>query len=314
MPYSFKQLPPQAKCIRCKGQAEIPLPSHHANFCRNCFFHFFKTAVQRALKKLKVGPKTPIMVAVSGGKDSLATWESLNELGFQTKGLYINLDIEEFSSASRQAIERFANSRNLNWSEYHLKEIFGYSILDIYKRMRGKICSVCGRLKRQFLNRLTIKEGFEIVATGHNLDDEAGRLLGNLIGNRAEYVTKQYPYLPAPNPYIPAKLKPLYRLEKKEILIFCELKDIQPVSINCPLSKGATSHKFKNALEYLEKEMPGIKRHFLFSYLKGKSLPTNESFGICKQCGEPTYADLCSVCNLKNRLEQKDRKSRPKYE
>ncbi len=101
-----------------------------------------------------------------------------------------------------------------------------------------------------------------MVATGHNLDDEAGRLLGNLIGKREEYVKKTYPYLPSPHPKIPAKIKPLYRLEIKEILIYAQLKSIEPVNIDCPLSRGATSRKFKKALNLLENQMPGIKRNF----------------------------------------------------
>ena len=38
-----------------------------------------------------VRPEDRILVAVSGGKDSLALWDLLVELGYQADGLYISL-------------------------------------------------------------------------------------------------------------------------------------------------------------------------------------------------------------------------------
>jgi len=329
-----------AKCNRCRGQAEVHLPSHHANFCPDCFFHFVRTAVTRGLKEIKFQAR-PVMVAVSGGKDSLAVWDLLHHLGYQTKGLHINLGISGFSDASSRAVAEFASPRGLEWSEYSLKEVFGYSIPEVHLLLRGKTCSLCGRLKRAFFNRLTVREGFDTLVTGHNLDDEAGRLLGNLVGKRLEHVYKQYPYLPSPHPRMPAKLKPLYRLEIKELLAYCRLCGITPVQETCSFSRGATSHNFKQALELLENSMPGTKRSFLFSYLRDnklaarpetaeteqwvddKSPRTDDSnfqaadtepqadFGVCQECGEPTYGQRCGICNLKDRLREKEKKRNP---
>lgn len=320
-------LPRGAKCTRCRGQAEIHLPSHHANFCPDCFLHFVHTAVGRGLKEMKFQPR-PVMVAVSGGKDSLAVWDLVHQLGYETRGLHLNLDIPGFSEASSRAVADFALPRGLGWSEYSLKEIFGYSIPEVHGLLRGKTCSVCGRLKRAYFNRLTAGEGFNTLVTGHNLDDEAGRLLGNLVGRRLEHVAKQYPYLPSPHPRIPAKLKPLYRLEIKELLAYCELRGIVPVHETCSFSRGATSHTFKQALELMEQSMPGTKRSFLFSYLRDKPTATQgtsqvrerpetdgretdedtaSGFGTCRVCGEPAYADLCGICSLYNRLVEKSK-------
>ncbi len=308
----FKKLPPGARCIRCRKQAIISLPSHNARFCKGCYETFFKTAVKRAMKKIGVSNKKPIMVAVSGGKDSLVLWEVLEEMGYRTKGLHINLGIGEFSEASSEKIAHFAKERGFQWSQYHLKEVFGYTIVELHNRLRRKTCSFCGKLKRQFLDMLTVKEGFEILATGHNLDDEAARLLGNLMGRRMDYVTKQYPYLPSPHPMLPAKIKPLYRLEIKEILIYAELKKIDPVEIDCPLSKGATSRKFKKALDGLEMDMPGIKRNFLFGYIDHNTPSNSHIDNQCKICGYPTYLSLCNVCNIKRLLEERDARQRDK--
>ncbi|MCF8110003.1 MAG: adenine nucleotide alpha hydrolase family protein [Desulfobacteraceae bacterium] len=299
------QLPPQAKCTRCRGRAVVSLPSHNSRFCEDCFIHFFQTAVKRGLKKAGPGENSPLMVAVSGGKDSLCAWSVLNDLGYETRGLHINLGIEGFSEASREAVAEFAASRGLSWSEYSLKNEFGYSMPEIYSILKYKICSVCGRLKRQFLNRLTAKESYSCVVTGHNLDDEAARLLGNLIGDRQEFVSRQFPWLPSPHPKIPAKLKPLHRLEIKEILAYCKIKHITPSRDACPFSRGATSNYFAEALEFLDKKMPGTKRGFLFSYLrKPKELRPADNYVNCAVCGEPALFSTCPVCGIKKRIQE----------
>lgn len=316
---SDRPLPRGAKCNRCRGQAEVHLPSHHANFCPDCFVHFVRTAVTRGLKEVKFQPR-PLMVAVSGGKDSLAVWDLLHQLGYQTKGLHINLGISGFSEASSQAVTEFASPRGLSWSEYPLQDVFGYTIAQVHRLLRGKTCSLCGRLKRAFFNRLTVREGFDTLVTGHNLDDEAGRLLGNLVGKRLEHVYKQYPYLPSPHPLIPAKLKPLYRLEIKELLAYCRLNNITPVQQTCSYSRGATSHTFQQVLDSLEDSMPGTKRSFLFSYLRDSQLKDRlaceqngaeqggqeADYGLCQECGYPAYANRCGICSLHQRLRDKE--------
>lgn len=306
MTRSLPPLPPQAKCTSCRGQATIRLPHHHTLFCPTCFEVFFKRGVTKAMRKFRLPHATPIMVAVSGGKDSLALWQVLSDLGYTTKGLHISLGIEDFTESSLAAVERFATARNLPWVRYTIQDTLGHSLDEIERHTRRSICSVCGFLKRQLLNRLTIGEGYSLLATGHNLDDEAGRLLGNMVRHRHQYLEKQSPFLPSTHPRLPAKAKPLYRLDSHEIRIYCALKGIQPVEGKCPFSRGATSHIFQEALEFLEDRMPGTKREFLFSFLRQRSdSAASVPFGTCRFCGEPTYSDLCSVCRLLDQMAAK---------
>lgn len=306
----YGELPLEAKCTRCKGTATIRMASHHANFCPPCFLRYFQTAVQRAMKTLGIQEPGPLMVAVSGGKDSLALWAILNELGYETRGLHLNLGIDGFSHSSEEAVRAFARERQLPLSIHSLKETFGYTLPEIKGRTRRKICGVCGFLKRQFMNRLTVREGFRYLALGHNLDDEAGRLLGNIVRHRTQYFAKQYPLLPSRHEKVPTRLKPLYRLEAHEIVTFCRLASIKPCEDPCPLSGGATSHVFKEALDFLEAKMPGTKRDFLFSYVDRRPPPpAHPDFGTCRRCGEAAYETICSVCSLLERLEKSKKNS-----
>lgn len=298
------ELPPGAKCTRCRGRATIRLPQHHAILCEDCFHHYFMNSVRRAMKHFPLPPDTPLLVAVSGGKDSLALWHVLHELGYITRGLHLHLGIDRFSELSLAAVAAFARERSLSYAHYSLEEILGHDLNELRKHARRDMCSVCGLLKRQLLNRLTIREGFAHLAVGHNLDDEAGRLLGNLVRHRSQYLDKQQPFLPSTHPGLPARLKPLYRLEASEIRKFCALNSIKPVSLKCPLSNGATSHFFKEALDFLETKMPGTKRDFLFTYLGHNQLKAEQqAFVSCRQCGEPGYTNLCGVCGLLEKVE-----------
>ncbi len=303
---SYGKISKNAKCTRCKERAYVHLPSHHANFCEVCFLYFFKRLVRKALVFFRVNPATPILVAVSGGKDSLALWDVLNELGYKTEGIHIDLGIKGFSEASREASERFALSRNLTLRVYSLKEIFGFDLPEIKKLTKRAVCSTCGALKRQFLNRLALQNGFNTIATGHNLDDEASRLLGNILRHKHQYLEKTYPFLPAVEGIMPSRIKPLYRLEAEEIRIYCQIRKIEFFQEKCPFSKGATNHMFLEALTYLERKMPGTKRDFLFGYLKSKSLPLVDraSLKACVKCGAFSYDEICSVCKLKEAISK----------
>lgn len=262
------------------------------------------------MKKFAIPPETDLLVAVSGGKDSLALWDILHELGYRTRGLHITLGIPGFSEASTQAVADYAGARNLPWSLYSVKELFGWTIEEVRGRTRRNICSVCGTIKRQMLNRLTVREGYGGIVSGHNLDDEAGRLLGNILRNRTQYFEKQYPYLPSSHPRMPAKIKPLYRLESHEIRSYCHLTSIVPHSAACPFSRGATSHTIKDALDTIETKMPGTKRNFLFSYLRNRQPPEFDStdLRLCEKCGEPCWLSECGVCSLKAQLSAVDAK------
>ena len=52
-------------------------------------------------------------------------------------------------------------------------------------------CSSCGLSKRHLFDATAIDGGFEVVATGHNLDDEAAVLLGNSLRWDLDYLARQ---------------------------------------------------------------------------------------------------------------------------
>src|SRR5437879_11452657 len=98
-------------CTKCKTKAVIGLPRHNAAFCKGCFNGFVHDQDARAIKSEKMcGKEDRILVAVSGGKDSLALWDILLKLGYRADALYVNLGIGIHSEQSHAKVTKFAEA------------------------------------------------------------------------------------------------------------------------------------------------------------------------------------------------------------
>ncbi len=94
------------KCNRCRGPAVIEVRRHNAAYCKDCFIHVFHEQVKRAIRQhdmFAAGDR--ILVAISGGKDSLALWDVLLDLGYDVTGLYLGLGIGGYSDRSGDVTE-----------------------------------------------------------------------------------------------------------------------------------------------------------------------------------------------------------------
>src|SRR4029450_1017094 len=92
------------KCTVCRGPAVIDLRRHNANFCGDHFVKFCRDQVGRAIDDhAMIAPGQQVLVAVSGGKDSLALWDLLLGLGYEADGMVIGLGIGDYSDASTAA-------------------------------------------------------------------------------------------------------------------------------------------------------------------------------------------------------------------
>jgi tRNA (adenine57-N1/adenine58-N1)-methyltransferase len=184
------------KCKRCRAPAVIELRRHNAAFCRPCFLKYFHDQVKRAIDDHDMfGPGDRVLVAVSGGKDSLALWDVLLGLGYLASGMYLGLGIGDYSDRSGEACRRFAAERGADLVQVDLRAEYGFDVPTAGGTGSRATCSVCGLSKRYIFNRVALDHGFDVVATGHNLDDEAATLLGNTLRWQTEYMARQYPVL-----------------------------------------------------------------------------------------------------------------------
>jgi len=257
-----------------------------------------------------------LLVAVSGGKDSLALWDILLKLGYKTDALYVNLGIGGYSESSRQKVVQFSEAVAAGYGAVlHIHTVDreeGAGIRELAMMVHRPTCSTCGTIKRYQFNRAAIQHGYDVMATGHNLDDEAARLLGNVLHWQTEYLEKQGPCLPASVDGFAKKVKPLYRLTERELAAYCVLNKIDYVVEECPMAQGARTLLYKEVLNRLETESPGTKQMFYWGFLE-KPLTTEapttvaekdrSSLHPCSSCGQPTTAETCSYCKLMARAK-----------
>jgi len=296
------------KCKRCRGRAEVQLRHHNCAFCRTCFVFYFQRQVQRAIEKEHMfTPEEQILVAVSGGKDSLALWDVLLGLGYRTTGMHLALGIGNYSHVSTQKTEAFAASRGLQLISVRLEDE-GLAIPQLRAFTNRPACAACGTAKRHYFDRVAIEHGFPVLATGHNLDDEAARLMGNVLRWQVNYLAKQTPVLHATHERFVRKVKPLFRISEYETAVYAFFRGIDYIVEECPNSVGASQLVFKEALNQLEAAMPGTKLSFVQEFLRVGRQRFDEDTGspqTCERCGMPAYGSRCSFCSMVNEVETK---------
>ena len=298
-----------AKCRVCRGPAVIELRRHNANFCHAHFVAHCEEQVRRAIRHFAmIGPDDRILVAVSGGKDSLALWDLLTRLGYAPEGLYVGLGIDEYSDESARYAHEYAHSRDLTLHVVDLPTELGFSVPGAAAATRRAPCGACGLSKRHIFNQFALEHGYDVVCTGHNLDDEAAVLLGNVLHWDLEYLARQHPALPAA-PGFARKVKPLYRLGERETAAYCVLERIDYQVEECHMAAGNRHIGYKEVLNGLEARSPGSKAAFLFGFLErahgALATPdddTDRGLGRCTTCGAPTPGEVCAFCRLRARV------------
>jgi uncharacterized protein (TIGR00269 family) len=302
----MKAPPNRMRCRRCTAAAVVEVRRHNAAFCRDCFLHHVRTQVERAIDAYDMfGRDDHILVAVSGGKDSLALWDVLLDLGYRVDGLYLGLGIGEYSSRSGRVTEAFAAERGATLLQVDLAGEYGFDVPTAGRKGSRSTCAVCGLSKRYVFNRAARDHGYDVVATGHNLDDEAATLLGNTLRWQTDYIARQFPVLPAEEG-LARKVKPLYRLSELETAAYTFLRGIDYVVEECPLVGGNTQLRYKEAMNQLEATSPGTKAQFFLSYLeRGAPLFASQDeaeLRPCERCEQPTTGRFCAFCRARAQI------------
>jgi tRNA-5-methyluridine54 2-sulfurtransferase len=296
------------KCTVCKGPAVIDVRRHNANFCAEHFLRLCRDQVARAIKDFDMlRPGERSLVAVSGGKDSLAVWDILLELGYEADGLYLGLGIGDYSDASGERARSFATERGLRLIEVDLPTDHGFDIPTGARAARRVPCSACGLSKRHLFDEAARTGGYDVVVTGHNLDDEAAVLFGNVLHWQTDYLGRQLPVLPARHGF-PRKVKPLVRLGEREMAAYCVLRGIDYIVEECPMAAGNKHLGYKEALNAIEATSPGSKHDFYFGFLARASERFTDGAEAeqrelrpCRRCGAPTPGEVCAFCRLVER-------------
>jgi uncharacterized protein (TIGR00269 family) len=287
----------------------IDVPRHNAGFCLEHFVRHCEEQVRRAIEQHEMFDRSAqVLVAVSGGKDSLALWDILTRLGYRSDGLYLGLGIGEYSDDSGAYARGYAADRGLTLVEVDLAGELGYDIPRAAAATHRSPCGACGLSKRHLFNAVALERGYDVVATGHNLDDEAAVLLGNVLRWDAEYLGRQQPVLPAAPGFV-RKVKPLVRLGERESAAYCVARGIDYQVEECPMAAGNRHLVLKELLNGHEARSPGTKAAFLGGFIErgherfaSDAVEPRAHLGTCTVCGAPTPGSVCAFCRLRERV------------
>jgi tRNA-5-methyluridine54 2-sulfurtransferase len=308
----------QLRCHVCGRPAVLEIARHRASYCGEHLIDHVRAQVRTAIDKYDmVSYDDRVLVAVSGGKDSLALWDVLLDMGYRADGLYLGLGIGGYSARSEAVVAAFADRRGAHLHTVDLADEYGYDVPDATRMRNRSACGVCGLSKRYVFNRVALEGGYDVMATGHNLDDEAATLLGNVLRWQTAFMARQSPSLPEAGGRA-RKVKPLFRLGEREMAAYCVVKGLDYVVEECPLVGGNTVLRYKDALNELERHSPGTKAEFLFGFLDrardqhfAGAADAHGSVVACESCGMPASPTKgrrpqepvrCAFCRTRGRV------------
>jgi uncharacterized protein (TIGR00269 family) len=209
---------------------------------------------------------------------------------------------------SRAKCEAFAARRSARLIVSRVADEVGAPVPVIKDVTRRPPCSGCGLSKRYLMNRVALEHAIPVVATGHNLDDEAATLFGSVMHWRTEALPRQSPALASTHPRLVRRVKPLYRLSERETAAYAFMRRIDYIVEECPFAAGATSIAHKEVLNRMEDASPGAKHNFLFGFLD-KARPAFErvedvALRECARCGQVTTGTVCAFCKLADQVKR----------
>ncbi len=307
------------KCKICRGEAIVRLPHYNMNLCREHFLGFIEKRVEQTIEKYKMfSRRDKVLVAVSGGKDSVTLWYVLAKLGYQADGVFLKLGHTDQVAPAMEIARKMAELTGRKLIiEDATQYLYGLSTFEAARLMRRPVCGFCGKVKRYLMNKVAVENGYDVLATGHNLDDEASLLLGNLLHWQTGYILRSFPVLEATHPKLVKKVKPHCFNYERDILTYAELAGLPYLKSSCPFSMGATLPVYKQMWDFLEKEQPSAKITFYKGFLREKSkiFKTEENrpqLKSCKICGYPTTGEVCSFCSSREVLQRRLEKIKSK--
>ncbi|MFC1728446.1 ATP-binding protein [Nanoarchaeota archaeon] len=267
----------------------------------------FENKVKTTIKRFNLfSKKDKVLVAASGGKDSTTLLYLLKKFGYNVEAITINAFIGNYSKKSLEDLREFCKQNKVKLHEFSLRKEFGYSLCYIRSILKSKgtslnSCAICGALRRYLLNKYVRKIKADVIATGHNLNDESYSILMNLFRNTMKLNARIGPRTESKKGFVP-RVKPLYLCFEKEVERYSKLKKF-PVHYGwCPCSTLAFRRFFAES-GVNDKELLNMVENFISLQPKMREFYKGGETSKCNNCKEPSTGELCQACNIIKKLK-----------
>ena len=211
-----------------------------------------------------------VMVGLSGGKDSWALLQSLDELRHRAPITFtlvaVNVD-SGYKDYKHGVIAETCRARG--W-EFHIEHTAIGEVMDDILADGATPCSLCARLRRGVLYRMARQVGATKIALGHHLDDFVETLLLNVFFAGA---LKAMPARLLSDNSEHVVIRPFVYVTEDECRAYARERELPVIGCCCPACGDLSlqRQRIKKLLFDLEQEHPGV-RHSMITAL-GNVMP-----------------------------------------
>ena len=203
-----------------------------------------------------------IMVGLSGGKDSWALLQILDELRQRApidfSLIAVNVD-SGYKDYKHDVIAKTCEARG--W-EYRIEHTAIGEVMDDILDANATPCSLCARLRRGVLYRIATEVGATKIALGHHLDDFIETLLLNLFfagalkAMAARLVSDNGEH---------TVIRPLVYVEESEARLYTKERELPVIGCCCPACGDLSlqRQRVKRLILDLEQDHAGVKQSML---------------------------------------------------
>jgi len=309
------------KCTLCKRRDAVYMrPYSGEKLCAKCFCASIESKVRATIAKYEMlQPNDKIMVAVSGGKDSVSLLQVLAKIEKDyPKASVCAVTVDEGIRGYRDEALKFAveNCRRLGVEHnvISFKDLFKVKLDELVKLIQEKTqaeggltpCAYCGVLRRRALNLAARHAEVDKLATAHNLDDETQTILLNMLHGDALRIARVKPFITETHAKLVPRAKPLCEVPEREIAFYAYLRRIEFQGVPCPYASTAFRNDIRVMLNRMEEKHAGTK-FTLFKSVERirpalEKMVKSAKLRDCWFCGEPTVGDVCKLCSMLREL------------
>ena len=281
--------------------------------CKECFIDSIeKKAIQTVRKEKLLDKGDKVLVALSGGKDSVTTLEILDSFRqmhiIDICAVTVDEGIANYRQDGVDIAKRHAERLGIEHKVVSLKEDYGITLDEIMQRPNHKgSCTYCGVFRRTIINKAAREMGATKIATGHNLDDEVQAIMMNYLEGNTDNLTKLGAKTESEAEEFTVKIKPLREIPEREIGLYVVAKELEVHFDSCPYAMQSFRGEVSEHINQLAEKHPTIKYSTLRGYDKMKAILKKDmqkdyAHGRCRRCGEPSSNELCKACSFLEEL------------
>jgi uncharacterized protein (TIGR00269 family) len=296
-------------CDKCgKTPVIIHRKQSGQRLCGGCFIQSTQEKVLKDIRKYNLVDKgDKVLVALSGGKDSVTTLDILKNLQDRKIVDLLAVTIDEGIAGYRDEgldiARKYTREIGVDHRVVTFQEYFGITLDDMMKNPKRGACTYCGVFRRWIFNKVAKEEKATKIATGHNLDDETQSILMNYLEGNIGNLTRIGPKSKSSHPQFTVKIKPLREIPEREVALYAMARNLPIHLAGCPYAEDSFRAEVGQFIKDLSIDHPTI----MYSTLRGfdrikpvlkKEFAQGGVVDSCEICSEPASGGRCKACTF----------------